>query len=896
MMKWLADHLIPCDQTTILDLLAQGGLLLTPNNRLSHAFLQKYFKHIGQNRINQPWLPPADLIRHSEHRKESPKATQNHEEIPLCVQDDERQPKATVIDKPLCLPYKSALIHAYQKLVFLNPHQEHPVLINTHFNQFLWKNIIQSSPHLTDSEGLLHPINEAWQHAEQWQISPEHPAFQQTQQTQLFQHWWQTFNHKLRQLKLISECQLATYLINTNACCFPPFVIWACFDELTPEQLHLQQHLNKQGIQQYGYDLATQGNTSSCFAAQDTQEEHQQLLSWVKLKLKEGKQRIGVIIPTLQQDARALKRLFKQHISDELFNITLGEPLAKRPIISHALTWLSLPCDHMSSQQTCLLLQSPYTHSAKNEFLNRSQCLQDNPLMHRRRIPLKRLIKELSNHAPKLGKQLAQLKPYPQTATPSEWIALFEERLNTIGFPGDSSLSSENYQAVNRFISLFDELRPLCFIAPKLTINQALDTIKQLAQNTVFQAEKANTPIQISGLLEASGCEFDCLWVTGVSDQYLPQKNRLSPFIPHSLQKTLNMPHSTPEKELLFARQTLQRLKNGCPDCVFSYSKLKDDNPNLPSRLIASLPSYSITPQPSEHEPLSCSVIQSEDYLLPLTAEETYSGGTALLANQAKCPFKAFAQHRLQAKPLLTITEGAENKERGQMAHKVMELLWQQIKSQQHLIQLSPKALEAMINSTVETAFTSLPTLFDSLHDLSKTIEYERLKKIASSCLEWEKQRPSFTIAALEQSHTLRLGDLTFKVRIDRLDQVDHKKWVIDYKSSLPGTKPWHEDRPQEPQLLLYALLDDNINTLLFLQLKSGSTLCSGLSELPSLIQGISSIKKETQWDDYKTLWHDQLNQLATEFHQGHCPPDPVHLSICQSCDFQSLCRFQAIE
>jgi len=175
-----------------------------------------------------------------------------------------------------------------------------------------------------------------------------------------------------------------------------------------------------------------------------------------------------------------------------------------------------------------------------------------------------------------------------------------------------------------------------------------------------------------------------------------------------------------------------------------------------------------------------------------------------------------------------------------------------------------------------------------------RTVEYTRLKRLALSYLEWEKQRSPFTISGLEQSFTINLAGLDFNVRVDRLDEVADKKWVIDYKSSLPSSRPWYEDRPKEPQLLLYALLDKEINALLLLQIKAGKIVCSGFSEEKQAVSGISSLKKEETWDDCRTHWHNQLTHLAEEFQEGHCAPQPAQLTICQQCSFQSLCRFQA--
>jgi len=349
------------------------------------------------------------------------------------------------------------------------------------------------------------------------------------------------------------------------------------------------------------------------------------------------------------------------------------------------------------------------------------------------------------------------------------------------------------------------------------------------------------------------------------------------------------MPHSTAARELYFARQTLQRLQNGSKSVVFSYSHLTGDKPNLPSALINHLPLF--TSLLNETVPkASFLTINSEHYSLPLQNNEFLSGGTALLTNQAKCPFKAFAEHRLKAKPVLKTSEGIDTKERGKIIHKIMELLWQDLETQAHLLDCSEHELDLFIDKAINQALQEQTAQYPQL---MQELEYFRLKRLVLSYLVWEKQRPPFSIAAIEQSYSLNLAGLEIKVRVDRLDKVADKTWVIDYKSTLPTTKPWNEERPQEPQLLLYALLNDEINTLILMQIKTGKIICSGISENKTEIKGISSLKNEESWQDTRHHWKEQLSGLAQEILSGHCPPQPLNSNICTHCDFKNLCRIE---
>ncbi|MFI4918927.1 MAG: PD-(D/E)XK nuclease family protein [Legionellales bacterium] len=834
------------NKNALFDLLIQGATVITPNNRLSAALLQQYFKYCAN----------------------------------------------TTVTKPSCLPYGSVLTRAYQQLKFANPEHNHPTLLNSIQCQHLWRNIIKADATVTYSEGLLQAVMEAWTHCQQWQINCEDQSFYYTPQTQQFQTWWQHFNEKTQQLGLVTEHQLIPYLLNSGCTLFNQPLIWVCFDDFNPQQLSLQQHLSNNELPQYCYDLKEQQAMPRVLAASDNKEEYQQLIAWLQLKIQQGEQHIGIVIPDLQQQSRSLQRMLLHHFDPALFNISLGQALSEFPLIAHALAWLNLDHQQLSLHQIALLLQSPYIGCAKEEFLARSQYLQDSTLLQDQSVSLQSLINDLVPSAPKLAALLRAIKPYPKKASPQEWVKIIQERLNAIGFPGDYALNSENYQCFNRFTAIFDELRQLSIISPQLDANEALDALVHLNNNTIFQAQKTNASIQISGLLEASGCEFDSLWVMGLTNQCLPQKTRLSAFIPPQLQRELLMPHSIPARELHFARQTLQRLQRGSIDTVFSYAKLQGDNPHLPCSLIADFPVFTQQVVTTASIKQSDLIALEENYKIPLKAEEQFSGGTALLANQAKCPFKAFAEHRLRAKPLPQTSDGLNNLEKGQIIHKIMELLWQALKSQQQLLHLSQNALDKQVDEAIKTALTPLYQLHPhSFPSLIQEVECTRLKRLVLSYLEWEKQRAPFEIFALEQSYSINLAGLDFQVRVDRLDTVDAKKWVIDYKSTIPASKPWNEERPTEPQLLLYALLDEQINTLLLLQLKSGKIVCSGLSAETQAISGISTLKKEELWNNVRNKWQQQLTLLAEEFQQGHCPPQPANPIVCQHCEFQNLCR-----
>ena len=827
-------------------LMQAGATVITPNNRLSNQLLQDYYL----------------------------------------------QQEALMEDKPYCLPYQALLRDLYNKARHLDAHKAHPILLSQFQQRHLWQKIISDQSNYPCNEGLLHEIQEAWTRCQLWLIDMNSPVFSLTPQSSQFQAWQRQFQHALTTLCAITEEQLVDQILQCQKVLHANTVIWVCFDDYTPQQRALQQAFDKKGCLQYYYDLIPTKPNSQCYAALDHQDECLQMIAWLKERIAAGESRIGVVVPELQAQYHPLQRLLQQHIPPEQFSISLGKPLTDYSLVTHAIMWLGLDKKLISNHQVRLLLRSPYLFGSKSELSMRSQVMHNSKLLQESEIPYNSLIEEFNQTIPKLAKVINNLTDYPEQATSQAWMNEFKTRLITLGFPGEYPLNSPTYQCFQRFMGLFDELLQLSVIHPLMSAETALNALHDLAKSTIFQIRKSTTPIQILGLLEASGCTFDSVWVSGLTDQCLPQKTSLSAFIPLDLQRDHQMPRAVAARELQFAQQLLQRLQRGSQHSIFSYPCLTGDMPNMPSPLIIDLPK--LTPLLLKSSTKKTSLVPHEEiYSLPLNSIEKASGGTSLLANQAKCPFRAFAAHRLHATSEPVLSTGPDAGERGQILHRIMELLWQKMGSQQQLNTLTSSELNQLITSTIQSVL--IPYIHNrqqSFSSVVQDVELSRLRRLINACLDWEKQRPAFVVEALEKTFTINLSGIDFRVRIDRMDRVESdKKWVIDYKTSIPTVKPWNEERPEAPQLLLYALLDERINALLFLQLKTGRLTCNGLSEETLPIKGIIGLKKNEHWVDHQQQWHQQLTALATEFATGFCPPRPNRTSTCGQCDFQNLCR-----
>ncbi len=830
---------------SILQALQTGATVITPNNRLSEQLLAHYLQ--------------------------------------TC--------KEKTAIKPNCFAYPMFLRNTFKLLTNGSPQKKHPRLLSDAHIQALWRDVLSQEATLDVNQNLLNAIHQAFVICENWGIALPHPEFQMTPQTKQFEAFRLKFSEQLQTHHAITEHGLANYFLTHLKTPQTHHMLWVCFDDYTPMQTALQAHFHQLGIVQEHVELEDHAHTSHQYIAVDKADEYTRITHFIQTQLAQNKKRIGIIVPNLHQEATHLQRYLTRHFDDSIFNFSLGKPLADYPFIAHALQWLKLNLFEINHHEAKLLLSSPYLTGAKEEFNLRAQALKNIPLLQERTLPFNTLKYALKNTAPLLFKTLDALTPYPKKAAPRTWATLFLKRLKQLGFPGEKSLNSIQYQCFERLIGLFDELATLSLIHPVMNAKTALEAFQDLAKACIFQPEKSDVPVNILGILEASGCPFDAIWMCSVTHQNLPSKAHLNAFIPISLQRETNMPYAHTKREHLLAEKRIHRLKQAAHTLVFSYPALLNDMPTLPSPLITHLPEL---PQKNiEAKTKTALVYQTENYTLPFTPLDKLTGGSARLSDQALCPFRAFAAHRLHATDTPNLTDSLDASIRGQIIHHVLEQLWGILGSQKALLACKPSDLDRHIEQVIQTSLSPLKkTKPYSFPALVQSIEHTRLKRLIHAALDWDKTRDAFQIDALEARFTITLGKLEFHVRLDRLDTLaSGEKWLIDYKSSIPSPLPFYEERPEAPQLLLYALLDDAIRGLLFIELKKGHVTCRGFAEDATETTGIKALQSDENWHHYQRLWHERLTLLADEFYEGHCPPTPKKSSTCQTCSFHGLCR-----
>jgi probable DNA repair protein len=411
-------------------------------------------------------------------------------------------------------------------------------------------------------------------------------------------------------------------------------------------------------------------------------------------------------------------------------------------------------------------------------------------------------------------------------------------------------------------------------------------------------------------MYEASGLRFDHLWVLGLHSDNWPPPAQPNPFIPGSLQQQAQLPHSSPQRELEVARTVTQRLLETADDIVFSYPGMIDGEATLSSPLLDKAGIKAVESLPCWQAPGWQSMIaqSGEPVTEPLSMPgsltgATARGGSSILKNQALCPFRAFARNRLGAESLETPVDGISAMLHGSLVHRVLENFWRETGDQQALLVLNEEQLLARIRSHVDHVLDEERGLM--FRPAFRDVEANRLCRQVGEQLELEKTREPFEVAAFEKEIVAEIEGLPIRLIIDRVDRLpDGGQAIIDYKTGRVDPKKWFGERPEDPQLPLYAISAETTPAaVVFSVVRDDGCLYKGVVRYDGIFPNLPP--KMTKTSEYlveaganlpQTIlnWRQVLHRLMADFLAGEATIDPKDgNSTCKNsfCELQPLCR-----
>ncbi|MGP1677934.1 MAG: PD-(D/E)XK nuclease family protein [Burkholderiales bacterium] len=828
------------------------------------------------------------------------------------------------------LPYSAFVERCYEDALYSKLASELPILLTPAQERALWEDIIRRS----DAGDALLALAEtaalaadAWKTAHAWRLLDSLRSGQLNEDASAFRDWCAAYSLRCERdghtdAALLSD--LVAARVNGNEMRKPQLLAVYGFDIRTPQQQALFDALQAAGTEVLV--CAPQGREASVLrlACVDARDEIGRAAAWARARLEaEPKASIGIVVPDLNRQRKALIRSFRTVMApasmlpgpsrDALpFNVSLGAALTSYPLVQAACLILELAGREIEFGRASLLIRSPFIAAGEAEAAGRARL----DLELRRRaepaISLERLLDALAAagagaHAPQLAQRLRKLAEFRKSdlfaaRAPSAWAKAITDALKLMGFPDKGrSLDSAEYQTLKKWHEVVAGFALLDRVSAKLGYAEAVMRLRRLAAQTLFQPEAPDAPVQILGVLESAGIEFDHLWVMGLTDEAWPIHPRPNPFLPLEAQRQARVPEASIEATLALDSAITRGWLAAAGEVVLSHAEAEGERRLLPSPLLRDLP-QAVLPLPSypRHRDLihaAANIEAIEDAVAPpLAPGAALAGGAAVITDQSACPFRAFALHRLAAISPDAPHAGLDAMERGILVHRVLAGAWSQLKTKANLDAIGAGELDALLAQAADAAVTRVQR--DRPATLSgrfAQVEKGRLVRLARAWLEMEREArgDDFSVAAVEDKRSMVIGPLTLRGKLDRVDELeDGRRIVIDYKSSAEPAGAWLGERPDAPQLPLYLVATEPCAAAIaFAQVKSGAMKFTALAADETLLPVHKSLP-DIGWDAQVAAWREVLARLATQFAAGEAAVQPKNpRTTCRNCDLQPLCR-----
>jgi hypothetical protein len=365
------------------------------------------------------------------------------------------------------------------------------------------------------------------------------------------------------------------------------------------------------------------------------------------------------------------------------------------------------------------------------------------------------------------------------------------------------------WHSLQQLQPLFASLQPL----PNLPFIASLLT-KQIGSLSVpFEGELLQG-VQVMGLLESRGLDFDHLLVLGASEGSLPRIKPPDSFLPHNIRRAYGLP--VPEHQDAIFAYVFYRLLHRCQSMTLVYNALvTDTSTGEVSRFVQQLAfesnipiQYSQVQRAAGQQASAPITIQKDDALMRRLLGQffTDNGGSispSAINTYLNCRLQFFFKYigRLQAPEELE--ESVEANKVGSVVHRLMELLYQEAVaamgssiSQQHIDWMLERR-ELLVEQAFKDRWRSKPV--EERFEFSGELLVVRAVVLhyAQLLLEVDRAYTPFTWLNNEEklAHPFEFlaGGQQRKINIvghiDRVDEKDGVYRMLDYKtgSDEPG-------------------------------------------------------------------------------------------------------------
>ena len=449
---------------------------------------------------------------------------------------------------------------------------------------------------------------------------------------------------------------------------------------------------------------------------------------------------------------------------------------------------------------------------------------------------------------------------------------------------------------------------------PPITAQQAVGEVAQLTNQQPFQPKAGRARIQVMGLLESAGVPIRAAWITGFTDDVVPESFKPNPMLPMAWQAAHNVGLGSRDEVRRRASALWENWGALTGSLCVSYACESEGSVQRISTLAANLVvknhELAVKPTPSATR----SLVSIADEALPLraTPDTAKPLSSSDIERQAHCPRKAAASFmRLREWPEHVV--GISPRVRGTLVHEVMAAIGEA--RMRGILDGAGEPDLAALRAVASNAFTRAVTLAaEKRSRIPATvwdIERARLLPLIDQVLALDAARDGFRVVNVEEDVKTQLFNAAFKLRVDRLDDYaaalaedEQFAVVLDYKTGAVARADWFAEnssgRLAAPQLPLYlfalhAVMPADlprIGAMGYIVISDDDVKFIGLGADASLATKTKPGKDEPDWYELTTQWKNQLGQLVGEIETGVADVAPLKgRATCRYCGFASFCR-----
>jgi ATP-dependent helicase/nuclease subunit B len=756
---------------------------------------------------------------------------------------------------------------------------------------------------ISESTSLAH---KAWQICTAYNILDSHLADSHYLEVEVFIKWKKLFTQYCRTNKLLCIDEIYARITDHPDQFAAEFekINWIGFHEFSSQQQHMLDATKHQHTLSHLYKTANK--TPQLHISDNPESDWHDMTAWIKdTRNKHPDEDIICAIPDLHNNAGAIARVmhsqFPGHSSEKpIFNISMTDRLIDHPLFSSIIMMAKSKLDNSSvCDFSNMLLSGLFCSDAGQRITAASLCnkMRGEIDLGANKKQILAFLKAQSTNFDCASKWFEFYSDETSTDVhlPSSWLDLICNHQQHLSWPGQFVHDNLGSQLWERWLKLKTEMKRLDYITKKINYNSFCSMLTSIIRKSSFQLyHRTPAAIQILSAVESAGIPVKNLWFASCDNNNWPLDASPNPFIPYELQRKLNLPHSSSEREYEFAKQITTTLIQQSRQITLQYNKTNNESQQKISPILKDLETVvARIPNIDKHIWKEAKARKLEDTASSaITTPTEQKGGSSVLQSTATCPLQAQMRWRIGIKQADKWRLGPDARDRGILLHSCLEKIWRELGNSTALNNISAEERAKLIFNAIAD---SLKPHENSTASDKIWLENEKelAARLITNWLDKELERPNFEVASCESKLNLSIGDLKLKLQVDRIDKTTSgDTLIIDYKTGTCTAKDLIHNKTTATQLPLYLYNKQNTATgICFAKINTTETKFIGISATELDTKGI---KSNPDWNTIVKAWQEHLEDLAHRFASSDSRMMPYEQEkTCTHCEFHPICQEQ---